>query len=55
LKGERSKSRPTGDKPGSGRPMFEGWCPSDVPQSSISVEAGDEDPYSGKNARVIDV
>ncbi|GAB0175367.1 hypothetical protein GRJ2_000001900 [Grus japonensis] len=35
--------------------MFEGQCASEVLQSAISVEVGDGDPCSSKDARVIDV
>ncbi|KAK4832453.1 hypothetical protein QYF61_023177 [Mycteria americana] len=35
--------------------VFEGQCDSEVLRSAISVEAGDEDPCSSKDARVMDV
>jgi len=55
LKGERDKTRLARDKPVRGTPMFEGWCASEVLQSIISVEVGDGDPCSSKDARLIDV
>lgn len=35
--------------------MFEGWCASEVLQSAVSVEVGDEDPCYSKDARAIEV
>lgn len=34
--------------------MFEGRCASEILWFAILVEAGDEDPYGSKRARVID-
>ena len=55
MKGERDKTRLVRDKPEGGTPMFEGRCASEVLQSAVSVEAGDGDPYSSKDTRVMDV
>lgn len=44
LKGERDKKQVTGDKPGSGLMLFEGWCVSEVVQATISVDVGNGDP-----------
>ena len=35
--------------------MLEGWCASKILQYAISVEAGDGDPCSSKDVRVINV
>lgn len=36
-------------------PMFERWCASKLLQSAISVEAGDRDPHSITDSKVIEV
>lgn len=43
LKGEGNKNQVTGDKPGSGLMLFEGWC-FNVVQATISVDVGNGDP-----------
>lgn len=42
-------------KPGGGMPKFKGCCANEILWSDVSVEVGDGDPCSSKNARVTDV
>lgn len=54
MKGERHKIGLAGNKSEGNTPIFEGQCDSRVYGSAVSVEVGNGDPYSSKDARIID-
>lgn len=43
FKEEGVKTRITGDKPGGGIPVFEGWCTSEVILSDFLIDLGNAD------------